>query len=645
MATAYQQSTVGPAVEMSQAGAETLLKTVIGHIVHECRLRGHAVSETLAAFMVSAVVLDPRNGFNVDRTLTKDDVQKLEELCLDKLTEKCSPSLDTIKMQVCFDMNYTTKCEFLEDIHQSEESKLSPLCREITDNRVKSRKELDGLYQKITTYILLRSAMGSPTDTNTMEEATAVLQSVFPQAELGNFRVALKRDQEQQLKELTMIVTGIRLFNKANKRGEEEVDIHELMPSVLQEALPVTSKSIANELCVTQTLVFKYTAVLEKLTSSDVQLGHSDMPVILLKQALYNARQHEVFLKMLLADANSCAKHVETLLSDVSPQMKLLKETVQSKTAVPAATVFPLFKMLSKLWFELRDEGEFLYMLNKIMLRLQPFSASQARIFSEAYLESLLEDSEVKTDEQRMLESSDNCVDPASLKTQEWLFPETTVNFEEMPLQYNGFCGYTLVTRDGLLLPGNPYIGALKHKEKLYVFTSKEAAMKFALSPDSFVAEVAEKAKYSPELIQLLKLHQQFSCISPYSDVSRLSQTQPRKGLPVKPGIKCECGTQTEIHPVEKNIVKSYEWNEWELRRKALKLANLQTRVTVSVQTDLSHMRRENVTQTWLPKNAACQSKRDGASQVPKPQTFVAGLRGQRGAHVVKANLTRSVDD
>lgn len=72
------------------------------------------------------------------------------------------------------------------------------------------------------------------------------------------------------------------------------------VPAVLQEALPVTSKSIANELCVTQTLVFKYTVVLEKLTSSDVQLGHSDMPVILLKQALYNARQHEVFLKMLL---------------------------------------------------------------------------------------------------------------------------------------------------------------------------------------------------------------------------------------------------------------------------------------------------------------------------------------------------------
>uniref|UniRef100_A0A3Q3E5Q7 Uncharacterized protein n=1 Tax=Labrus bergylta TaxID=56723 RepID=A0A3Q3E5Q7_9LABR len=47
-----------------------------------CAVRGHAVSETLVAFMVKAVVLDPRNGFNVDRILTKQDVQKLEEVSL-----------------------------------------------------------------------------------------------------------------------------------------------------------------------------------------------------------------------------------------------------------------------------------------------------------------------------------------------------------------------------------------------------------------------------------------------------------------------------------------------------------------------------------------------------------------------------------
>lgn len=56
-------------------------------------------------------------------------------------------------------------------------------------------------------------------------------------------------------------------------------------------------------------------------------------------------------------------------------------------------------------------------------------------------------------------------------------------------------------------------------------------------------------------------------------------------------------------------------------------------------------MRRENVTQTWLPKDAASQSKRDGESSVPKAQTYLAGLRGQRNGHVVKTDLTRSVDE
>ena len=30
--------------------------------------------------------------------------------------------------------------------------------------------------------------------------------------------------------------------------------------------------------------------------------------------------------------------------------------------------------------------------------------------------------------------------------------------------------------------------------------------------------------------------------------------------------------TQTDTHILDHNIVKTYEWNEWELRRKALKM-------------------------------------------------------------------------
>ncbi|XP_069382963.1 cilia- and flagella-associated protein 206 isoform X2 [Paralichthys olivaceus] len=610
---------------MSRAHAEDVIKNIIHEIVRECAARGHVVSDTLAAFMVKAVVLDPRNGFNVDRTLTKQDVQKLEELCLDKLMEKCSPSLDTIKMQVYFDINYTSRREFLEEIQQVVASRLSPVSREITDSRVKTRDELDALYRRIITYIVLRSGLGSPTDDNTLQEATAALQSVFPPTELGTFMVLSKKEKEQQLNELTMIVTGIRLFNKASKKSGEETDLRELMPDVLNESLPVVSDSIEKELSVSQSLAWKYTAVLEKLTDSDHQPEELDVSSVLLKQALYNIRQHEVFLKMLLTEFSS--------------QMKLLKETVRSKTAVPTAKVFPLFKALSEVWSGLRDEAELLSILNKIMLNLQPHLASQAKIFSKAYLDDLLEASEVKTDEQRLTEYSDERIVQAEMKTQEWLLPETTASFNDLVLQYNGVCGYTLVNRDGLLLPGNPHIGVMRHKGQLYAFSSKEAALKFASRPDDFIAEVTEKAKLSPELIQLLKLHQQFSCISPYTEM------QPEESLLVKPITKCESSTQTDLHPVETNRVKSYEWNEWELRKKAIRLADLRTKVTNSAQTDLSHMRRENVTQTWLPKDAACQSKRDGESSMPKPQVYLAGLRGQRDGHMVKTNLTRSLDE
>ena len=73
------------------------------------------VSETLVAFIVKAVVLQPANEFQVDRVLASDDVQRLIELCVKRLLDVKAASLDTIKMQVYFDMNYTSRDEFLTE--------------------------------------------------------------------------------------------------------------------------------------------------------------------------------------------------------------------------------------------------------------------------------------------------------------------------------------------------------------------------------------------------------------------------------------------------------------------------------------------------------------------------------------------------
>lgn len=61
-----------------------------------------------------------------------------------RLLEKDSPSLDSIKMQVYFDMNYTTRDNFLEEHKRVLESRLQPVIREITDSRARTRDDLEG---------------------------------------------------------------------------------------------------------------------------------------------------------------------------------------------------------------------------------------------------------------------------------------------------------------------------------------------------------------------------------------------------------------------------------------------------------------------------------------------------------------------
>jgi hypothetical protein len=229
-------------------------------------------------------------------------------------------------------------------------------------------------------------------------------------------------------------------------------------------------------------------------------------------------------------------------------------------------------------------------------------------------------------------------IDRTQFPKQEWLYPDTTKDFQRLPFEYRGFCSYSIAVFDRLLLPSNPHIGVFLHRERYYCFSSKQAAEAFAANPDSYIFDIIEAAKKSPELIQLLELHSQFAAMSPHS------QGVSTGRMIEKPVTKCDAGVQTEVHPIESNIVKSYEWNEWELRRKAIKLANLRQKVTHSVQTDLSHFRRDVDTQVYLPKQVETQTKRVKHTSVPQPARFIAGLRGDAGANQpTTVDLTLSI--
>ncbi|NXK80072.1 CF206 protein, partial [Amazona guildingii] len=620
---------------MSSDQAWNVVKKIIREIGQECTIQGQTVSEILVAFMVKAVALDPRNDFKVDQILTKEDVQNIIQLCVTRLLDTTNPSLSTIKMQVYFDMNYANRAELLREQHRDLEARLAPVVRDITDSCPHLQEEMENVYRKIVSYVLLASGLGSPTDIGVVREVTAALQSVFPQREIMTFTSLCKKNKEQQLKTFAMLVTGIRLYNKACGKGGSSI---EDLPAILNEAIPSATRTIDEGLNNCHLRAHQYTTLLESMQED--QHRHTQLSSFKLKEALFNVRQYEAFLCILLSDAITSAQEVEKMQVQFATTMEQLKNTVENKVSVDANEVFPLFIALSKLWTGFQDEMLLLKFLTSLTNNLQQFSEIQSQLFPEELLTSLLEGLTVKSDEERLRETMGTRVNVSDFKNQEWLFPETIEHFDQLLIQYHGFCAHAIGVK-GLTLPGNPAIGILKHKEKCYVFTSKEAAYIFAQDPDKFIQLNVEKAKEYTELIQLLQLHHQFEYLVPYAQART-----PDKCL-MKPTVKCDSSSQTDTHILPPTIVTSYEWNEWEMRRKAIKLANLRSKLTHAMQTDLSNMRRQNCTQVYLPKDVSTQTKRDNSSNVPRPQIFLEGLRGQSSptTHTVKVNLTRAVDE
>ena len=66
--------------------------------------------------------------------------------------------------KVYFDINYTSRAEFLSEHRRVIKSRLASSVNEICESRARSREELQNLYRRIVSYILLESGLGSPTD-------------------------------------------------------------------------------------------------------------------------------------------------------------------------------------------------------------------------------------------------------------------------------------------------------------------------------------------------------------------------------------------------------------------------------------------------------------------------------------------------
>lgn len=88
-------------------------------------------------------------------------------------------------------------------------------------------------------------------------------------------------------------------------------------------------------------------------------------------------------------------------------------------------------------------------------------------------------------------------------------------------------------------------------------------------------------------------------------------QQQLRERIQLKQGggkKSVEVEIQTELHPVPFEKDEKYVWNLWDLRRKAIELADLRRKKTTSAQTTMTYHRLEMAQQHYESRQKKSQT-------------------------------------
>ncbi|RHY18721.1 hypothetical protein DYB32_010339, partial [Aphanomyces invadans] len=583
------------------------------------------------------VVQEDANRFCLDGDVDADGLAALTHASVTRLLQKDSPSLETIKMQLDFDLCYVKHEEEVEKGRAAKQKKIAALHRSIVllqPNGTGDFDTLTTLYRQIFTLLMVHADADKTGDRNVEREVAAALKSF----------VSMSADDKKfQLKELASIVGGIRLFNKEIGKGGAGIG---LTLDTIRNNVTNVSKLAAEEVEEANVVATEYTEVLlhvhhynakDSVTAERLQRyrGVRERPhgPRRWQEELNNKRQFLSYLQSLYEDIDVCVDKISRIMATYDNELNTLKALVGARTSLPKGQVYPVFEALSKAWEDLDAEHQLLLARSRSVKALMQFKDSFTRTLSPQS-EWILKakkagmpsqdhwfDQATELDNQPKFASPSSSLASGGAKHASTnphdrphhgpttkrnvggdeggatganddipvrMSVDSTPEFMQLPLEYQGYCPWTLVRRGGLLLPGDPSLGVIQFRNAYHVFVNERALEEFMVDPAQFVGIVHDMVVRKPELIYLLRL-QVGSTVTyiaaPRRLIGGLQETFPDTSMAsllrltnnrthVHPLLaphavqKVDAGTSTPTHFVEKNMDVNYEWNEWSLRRR-----------------------------------------------------------------------------
>ena len=435
---------------------------------------------------------------------------------------------------------------------------------------------------------------------------------------------------------------------------------------------------------------FHLTEEAEDAISTDHNVT-SDDTIARWSSELSNRRQYLSFLRTLQDEVRSIQEKIGQFVDSIELEITNIKSLVTNKSSVAKDKVYPRFDALGYLWVRLYEEVTVLTARANTFRTLCQYRLSFNPTLTEEYYDekevkmSLGElagfakgvptgvtggtggadaaasgDTAGPIGENKTSEAGDEApvATATAGKQQEQLNAEEQANsqgaeqpgaentemktasygngtqllsvhnspdFMLLPLELQGFCPWTCIHAKGLLIPGKPNLGVVRYDNMYFVCDHEQGLHAFMKNPDYYLNQIRLRALHHPEYIHLLRLQRWF----PSTSIARLLEQNdfdPR-AVGGQPATR-DASTGTPTHFVESYIDVNYHWNEWELRRRALKVVALKNCATSGSQTDTSHFRRDNESQVYEQRTKDTQTKRDKGTNPTRSTTFVAGLRG-----------------
>lgn len=546
-----------------------------------------------------------------------------------------SPSLNTIKLQIGYDSAYVKQEVQRQQNITNLSHESNRLIDEIVSFEPRSGNDFEGitlLYKKIFNYLLYKNKQHiignysniklTPSISNTIErEVAAALESVLPRAGLRPFVSLTTPEKVAQLCELSNIVIGIRLFNRDIGKGG--IGLESFLDIINHPARSLLN-DLNNEVAEIMEQSDKYTMFFNVI--NELENPGSQQQIHYYKQELTYKRQYLIYILELKSDVQISEQNIDNLQQKYQTEVTELKNLIGNKSSIPKDQVYPKFDQLSQIYSQLLEEKN-LSILRKelfnVLLEYKDLMTSRLPDHLVREAKHLYMD---KANNQRLIEEHiAQTMDSQVVGNQIIrLMPNSTPDFMHIPLDFLGFCLVNIV-EEGLLMPGKPNLGVFKYKEKYCVFADQESIEKFIADPDKYLHHIVEQCRIMPELIHLLKMQDNFP------DASLAALLQGKDGMhplfSISAPLMVDKAIETPLHFIQKNIEPNYHWNEWDLRKKALQMANIRKKVTVSIQTELSNFRIDNQTQVWLPKDNSTNTGINVSTNTVLEKTYIVGLR------------------